>query len=143
MPAGFHPKPIHWQYLDAVLEALATSGNVSDRAIAEKIDRRNEAISRWRRTNPAFDAWVQETIRTRARGKGALLLDRCANLGIRGSAKHAELYFRVTGEIQSETGGGAAAVNVTIVGIPAASSDLAAWPGGVLEAPKPVTGAVL
>jgi hypothetical protein len=113
-PRRTFPQPCHWRYLDAVVEALETDGNVSNRAIARRMGVRHETITRWTRQHPDIRAWVGQRLETVSNDRHAHIVNRCVNLALRGSIDHAKLYFQVTGRLGSMAGHGSGADGVAV-----------------------------
>lgn len=134
VPAAFEPESCHHRYLLAYVQALEDTGNVSDRAIAAKLNLAHETISRWRRRNPGFRAWVSQQLEAMAGEDGPAILKRCAVLALRGSAKHMELHMKATGRIDPDNvKGSAPMVNIQVIGVQAPTKQPGEWPGGYLE----------
>jgi hypothetical protein len=134
VPAVFEPEPCHHRYLLAYVQALEDTGNVSDRAIAGKLNVAHETISRWRRRSPGFRVWVSQQLEAMAGEDGSAILKRCAVLALRGSAKHMELHMKATGRIEPDSMKNTApTVNIQVIGIAGPTKQPGEWPGGYLE----------
>lgn len=85
----FRPTEKQRAYLVHLLHGYASGGDVTDRALAERVKVHATTISHWR-DNPDFEAWVTAAFDKFLAGGLKKLLVRAHGLALKGSVKHME-----------------------------------------------------
>ena len=84
-------------YLIHLIEGYATGTDITDRALAEKINVHNTTISHWREC-AEFETWVNGAFDRFVAGGMKKLLVRAWSMAIRGSVKHMEFFAKYSGQ---------------------------------------------
>lgn len=95
----YKPTRRDYDYLAAVQTLLSKDGRVTDSAIAEelKVDRSRPAQMR---KKPGFREWLKAELSSRTDDKWPLMLERAAELAMRGSIDHLNFVAKVRGEFK-------------------------------------------
>ena len=95
--SAFAPTEKQRAYLVHLLQGYAHGGDVTDRALAERIKVHATTISHWRE-DPRFDAWVSSAFEKFIAGGLKKLLVRAMALAMKGSVKHMEFFAKYSGQ---------------------------------------------
>lgn len=93
----FAPTEKQRTYLVHLLHGYASGGDVTDRALAERVKVHATTVSHWR-DNPHFEAWVTEAFEKFLAGGLKKLLVRAFGLAFKGSVKHMEFFAKYSGQ---------------------------------------------
>lgn len=93
----FSPTEKQRAYLVHLLHGYATGGDVTDRALAERIKVHATTISHWR-DDLQFEAWVTAAFDKFLAGGLKKLLVRAHGLALKGSVKHMEFFAKYSGQ---------------------------------------------
>jgi hypothetical protein len=91
---NFRPRPQHFRAKHAVIELLAGNQPVNHSSIAKSLGISRQALYKFRRAYPGFDAWLTEELRKECAHLAAAVVHKMAMLALRGSVKHAETFLR-------------------------------------------------
>jgi hypothetical protein len=106
--------------------------------IGDHLNISRSAVWAMRKRHPWLEAWVNDIVEKANANIVQLVIRKMGSVALKGSVDHATLFLKAQGKLQGDSDGrGTVNVgfNVQIDGIPQATTP-AAWPGGVLEAPK-------
>lgn len=100
--ADFVPTEKQRSYLLHLLEGYAAGGDVTDRALAERIKVHPTTISHWR-DDPRFDGWISAAFDKFIGGGLKRLLVRAMTIAAKGSVRHMEFFARYSGQAAGES----------------------------------------
>lgn len=93
----FSPTEKQRAYLVHLLHGYATGGDVTDRALAERVKVHATTISHWR-DDQDFEAWITAAFDKFLAGRLKKLLVRAFGLAFKGSVKHMEFFAKYSGQ---------------------------------------------